>query len=161
MAVINYSENIVPFAVGRRVNMEEWNGVTGVFEAANDTAQLAFGVPVIPGTNEGQVVRLSAAGQNVLGITEASQVLYHPGDYFLRYDNVGVCESGVIGVLLGANVTKGAQARFNTANGTWTGAAASSTVLTIPGAQFDEAGTSGAVGVVRYRRPVPSVATGA
>ena len=56
-----------------------------------------------------------------------------------------------------ANVSKGGQARFNTANGTWTGAAQSATVVTIPGAQFDEDGSSGAVGVVRYRRPVPSV----
>lgn len=34
-------------------------------------------------------------------------------------------------------------------------------LLTIPGAQFEEAGTSGAVGAVRYRRPIPSLAIGA
>jgi hypothetical protein len=39
----------------------------------------------------------------------------------------------------------------------WTGAAQSATVVTIPGAQFEEDGVSGAVGVVRYRRPVPSL----
>lgn len=156
MAIV-YKENLQDYAVGRRVNMEEWNTFTGVFEAANDTTTLGFGIPVVPGTGRNQVVELTAAAQNVLGITEASVVLPHTGDAYLRYDNVGVCEVGVIGVLLGADVTKGAQARYNTANKTWTGAAASATVLTIPGAQFDQAGTSGQVGVVRYRRPVPSL----
>jgi hypothetical protein len=99
----------------------------------------------------------ATTGQNVLGITEARPDLPHPGDAYAVDDTVAVCEVGVIGVLLGANVTAGAQARWNTANSTWTGAAQSATVVTIPGAQFDEAGTSGDVGVVRYRRPVPSL----
>lgn len=152
---IQFKENLAAFAVGRRVNMEEWNTITRTKEGAGS---LAFGVPVMPGTGVHSCVALDATnGRNVLGITEASVVLPRPGDAYEQYDNVGICESGVIGVLLGANVTKGAQARFNTANGTWTGAAQSATVVTIPGAQFEEDGTSGAVGAVRYRRPVPSL----
>lgn len=152
---IQYKDRLSTYAVGRRVNMEEWNAVTCIKEGAGT---LAFGVPVMPGTATDSCVILDATnGRNVLGITEASAVLPHPGDAYQQYDNVAVCESGVIGVLLGADVTRGAQARFNTANGTWTGAAQSATVVTIPGAQFDEAGVSGEVGVVRYRRPVPSL----
>lgn len=152
---IQYKERLSAYAVGRRVNMEEWNAFTCIKEGAGT---LGFGVPVMPGTATDSCVILDATtGRNVLGITEASQVLPHPGDAYNQYDNVAVCEVGVIGVLLGANVTRGAQARWNTANGTWTGAAQSATVVTIPGAQFDEAGSSGEVGVVRYRRPVPSL----
>lgn len=152
---ITFRNSIPAFAVGRRVNMEEWNAFTRTKEGA---AALGFGVPVMPGTGEHTCIELIATtGQNVLGITEASQVLPHTGDAYAQYDNVAICESGVIGVQLGANVTKGAQARWNTANKTWTGAAQSATVVTIPGAQFEEAGVSGAVGAVRYRRPVPSL----
>ena len=152
---LQFKENMAAFAVGRRVNMEEWNAITRTKEGA---AALGFGVPVMPGTGAHSCVELDATtGRNVLGITEASQVLPHPGDAYEQYENVAICESGVIGVLLGGNVTVGAQARWNTANKTWTAAAQSATVVTIPGAQFEEAGASGSVGVVRYRRPVPSL----
>lgn len=152
---MTFRQDIPSYAVGRRANMEEWNTITRTKEGAGT---LAFGVPVMPGTGAHTCVILDATnGRNVLGITETSQVLPNTGDTYAQHDNVPICESGVIGVLLGANVTAGAQARFNTANGTWTGAAQSATVVTIPGAQFDEAGSNGAVGIVRYRRPVPSL----
>ena len=152
---MTFKQTIGSYAVGRRANMEEWNAFTRTKEGAGT---LAFGVPVMPGTGSHTCVILDATnGRNVLGITETSQVLPHTGDAYAQYDNVGICESGVIGVLLGADVTAGAQARFNTANSTWTGAAQSATVVTIPGAQFEEAGSNGAVGLLRYRRPVPSV----
>lgn len=154
MAALNFKENLTSYALGRRANMEEWNTITRTKEGS---ATLGFGVPVMPGTGEHTCVEIDATtGRNVLGITEASQVLPHTGDAYAQYDNVGICDSGVIGVLLGANVTAGAQARWNTANKTWTGAAQSATVVTIPGAQFEVAGSSGAVGLIRYRRPVPS-----
>lgn len=152
---IEFKQNIAAYAVGRRVNMEEWNAITRTKEGAGT---LAFGVPVMPGTGEHSCLPLDATnGRNVLGISEANQVLPHTGDAYQQYDNVAICEYGVIGVLLGANVTKGQQARFNTANGTWTAAAQSATVVTIPGAQFEVDGASGSVGAIRYRRPVPSV----
>jgi hypothetical protein len=152
---ILYRETLPAFAVGRRVNMEEWNTFTRTKEGA---ATLGFGVPVMPGTDAHTVIELDATtGRNVLGITEASVVLPRTGDTYAQYDNVGVLESGVIGVLLGANVTKGAQARWDTAGKKWTGAAQSATVVTIPGAQFEEDGASGTVGALRYRRPVPSL----
>jgi hypothetical protein len=155
---IIYRENMIAYAVGRRANMEEWNAITRTLEGETP---LGFGVPAIAGTGAHTCAPLTAAAQNVLGITEASLTLPRPGDQYVQYDNVAICESGVIGVLLGANVTKGAQARYDVTNKVWTGAAASATVLTIPGAQFDEAGSSGAVGIIRYRRPVPSLSAGA
>ena len=151
---IGYSYTLTAFAVGRRANMEEWNTITRTLEG---TTALGFGQPAVAGTGKHTVVPLSATGQSITGITEAEYTLPRPGDAYAQYDNVPVCEVGVIGVLLGANVTKNAQARFDITNKVWTGAAASGTVLTIPGAQFDEAGSSGQVGIVRYRRPVPSV----
>ncbi len=151
---ITYSNTLTAYAVGRRVNMEEWNTITQTVEGST---AIGFGQPVVSGTGRDTIVPLSATGQNVVGITEADPTLPRPGDSYAQYDNAAVCEIGVIGVLLGANVVRGAQARFDITNKVWTGAAASGTVLTIPGAQFDEAGSSGAVGVVRYRRPVPSV----
>lgn len=155
MSIQNFKETITAYAVGRRVNMEEWNGVTKIKEGAGT---LAFGVPVMPGTAANTCVILDATnGRNVLGITEASLALPHEGDSYAQYDNVAVCEVGVIGVELDDDVVAGAPARFNTATGKWTDAAQSATVVTIPGAQFDEAGSGGAVGVVRYRRPVPSL----
>lgn len=150
---IQFKQEMTPYAVGRRVNMEEWNAFTRTAEG-----DIPFGVPVMPGTGEHSCVALDATnGRNVLGIAEASQVLPHPGDEYIAYDNVAICESGVIGVLLGADVTKGQVARFDTANGVWTNANQSATVVTIPGAQFEVDGLDGEVGVVRYRRPVPSV----
>lgn len=152
---LQYKDNIAAFAVGRRTNMEEWNTITRVLEG---TATLGFGVPAMPGTGEQTCKALDATnGRNVLGITEASQVLPHTGDAYQQYDNVAICESGVIGVLLGADVSKGDVARFNTASGTWTNGAQSTIVVTIPGAQFEFDGKSGTVGAVRYRRPVPSL----
>lgn len=112
----------------------------------------------MPGTGEQTCVIIDATtNRTVLGITEASQVLPHTGDSYAQYDNVAICESSVIGVLLGANVTAKTPARWNTANSTWIGAAQSATVITIPGAEFEVAGSNGAVGLVRYRRPVPSL----
>lgn len=148
-----FKESISAYAVGRRANMEEWNTITRTAEGA-----IGFGVPVMVGSGAHSCLAMDATnGRNVLGISEASPTLPRPGDAYAEFDNVAICESGVIGVKLGANVTKGAAARFNTANGTWTGAAQSATVVTIPGAQFDEDGANGSVGIVRYRRPVPSL----
>lgn len=149
-----YRDTIPAYAVGRRVNSEEWNGISRTLAG---TTAVGFGVPVIHASAEHTVGPLTEAAQPIAGITEANLVLPHVGDEYQQYDTVAICESGVIGVLLGANVTKGAQARFNVTNKNWTGASASSTVLTIPGATFEEAGVSGQVGVVRYRKPNPSL----
>lgn len=150
---LQFKPAITAYAVGRRANMEEWNTITRTAEGV-----VGFGVPVQPGAVEHTCKALIATtGQNVLGITEARSILPHPGDNYENFDNAAICEVGVIGVKLGADVVAGAVARFNTANQTWTGAAQSATVVTIPGAQFEYAGKNGEVGLIRYRRPVPSL----
>lgn len=157
---IQYVASQPDYAVGQIINMEEWNGISRVVVGESDV--IPFGAPVIAhATAEYGCGPLTAAAQNVLGIARLNHVLFHTGDQYEYQDTVSIVTMGVVGVRLGAAVTKGAQARFNTANGTWTGAAASSTVLTIPGAQFEFAGASGAIGVVRYSRPIPSASVGA
>lgn len=151
---ITFKTSITAYTVGRRSNMEASNTISRTNSGAT---AIPFGVPVVPGSTTHSCVILTATAQNVLGISEASLVQPHVGDTHAQYENVPVMTMGVIGVLLGADVTEGAQARFNLSNSTWTGAAQSATVATIPGAQFAEAGTNGNIGLVRYLRPVPSV----
>lgn len=153
---IEYKEGLAAYAVGRRVNMEEWN----TFTRTNSSAvNIGFGEPVMQSNVAHSCVPLDADnGRNVLGIAEASLVNPHPGDFYERYDSVGVCEVGVIGVKIGAAaVTVGLPARWDTVNKVWTAAAQSATVVTIPGAQFEASADANSVGAVRYRRPVPSI----
>lgn len=152
-SILTFKKDMVAYAVGRRANSEEWNTVTRTLESAT----LPFGAPAVDGTVKHSVVPLTAAGQNIIGISEAVASLPRPGDGFVQYDNVPLCQDGVIGVLLNDDVVEGAAARWNVTTQKWTDAAASATVFTVPGAQFEEAGLAGAVGLVRFRRPVPCV----
>lgn len=150
--VQQYKKNLSKYAIGRRANMEEWNTRTGV--AAGD---IEFGAPVEEGPLGGQQVKAWDGAGSVLGITEAVPVLPRPGDKFVQYDNVPFCEMGVIGVKLGSNVTKDAQAYWDATAKNWI-ATDTANSFAVPGATFDEAGTSGDVGIIRYRRPQPAVA---
>jgi len=152
---ISYAATLPDYTVGQLIDMREWNGTSRILATG---ANLPFGVPVVTTTAADlECAPLTAAAQNVIGISRMNHVLYHEGDYYSPGDTVSVIDEGPIAVLLGANVTKGAQARFDVTAQRWTGATASATVLTIPGAQFEFAGVSGAVGVVRYKRPIPSL----
>lgn len=149
---ITFNENMVSYAVGRRGNMEEWNTISRTLET---NVQLPFGAPVQRGTGEHGVVPFTS-GQ-LLGITEANQVLPHPGDYYSQYDTVGVCEIGVIGVLVGTTgSTAGAVARWDTSAQRWVTGSVAGTVIAVPGAQFETTGPSGSVQLVRFRRAVPT-----
>lgn len=158
---LTFNSEMAPFAVGRRVNSEEWNSITRTYEDDNDDDRLGFGMPVTGGTGKHSCVLVSATGQNFLGITEAMPMLPRPGDGYARYDNVPICDMGVIAVPCEGNVTKGAQARFNFATSKWTAAAQSATVATIPGVQFEETATAPGVTPVRVRRPVPALTVAA
>ena len=154
--MLNFKQSMAPFAVGRRVNMEEWNTITRTFEAADDESRLGFGVPVKEGVGKHTCVALTAAAENFLGITEAVSVVPRAEDAFARYDNVPVCEFGVIAVAVDGDVTKGDVARWDTASSKWTAGAESATVVTIPGATFEETATAPGVIPVRLRRPNPA-----
>lgn len=145
--VQQYKKNLSKYAVGRRANMEEWNTRTGVAAGA-----IAFGVPVEAGPLGGQQVKEWDGAGVVLGISEASAVLPRPGDAFAQYDNLGFCDMGVIGVRLGSDVVKDAPAFYDATAKNWV-ATDTATSYPVPGVTFDENGTSGDVGIVRYRRP--------
>ena len=99
--LINFKSSMDAFQVGRRANMEEWNTVTG---NNPNVAVIPFGAPVMAsGTYNGCLELDATTGRNVMGITEASLMLPHPGDGYRQYDNVAVCEVGVIGVKIGAS----------------------------------------------------------
>lgn len=139
--------------IGQPVNMEEWNARSIIAGAT-----VGFGRPVVQGTGDQVGVEASAASQAVLGISFAEQLLPHAGDEYRQYDVMTVAEQCVVGVEIGATaVTANAQARWDVTNKVWTGAAASATVLTIPGATFDEPIAANGVGALRYRRPNPSL----
>lgn len=150
---IKFGLNPATRAVGQPVNMEEWNART-----ITAGATVGFGRPVVQGGGDQVGISASAAGQAVLGISFAEQLLSHAGDEYRQYDNMTVAEQCVVGVQVGATaVTANTQARYDVTNGVWTGAAASATVLTIPGATFDEPIAANGVGALRYRRPNPSM----
>lgn len=156
--MLNFKENLDPFMVGRRVNSEEWNTITRTMQAADDTVRLGFGVPVKSGTLNYTCLEItSTTGEQFLGITEAMPTLPRPGDAgYARYDEVPVCEEGVIAVPTEGNVTEGAPARWNTATKKWTAAAQSATVVTIPGVIFEIDATAPGVAPIRLRKTVPS-----
>ena len=152
-----FKESLSSFAIGRRANSEEWNTITRTFEAADDVTLLKFGAPAVAGTGAHTCIECPATtAQNFLGVVEAVPVLPRPGDGFIRYDNVPLCDMGVIAVETEGNTTRGAQARWNTATRKWTAAAQSATVVTIPGCQFEETATAPGVSTIRVRRPVPA-----
>lgn len=158
--MLTFKSDLSPYAVGRRVNMEEWNTITRTAELADDTARLKFGVPVKKGTVKHSCVAVTDAGsENFIGVTEAMPVLPRPGDGYARYDNVPVCESGVIAVEITGDTTERAPARWDTVALKWTAAAQSATVVSIPGVEFEETATAPGVGPIRVRRPVPATTT--
>lgn len=155
MALV-FKDTIAPFAVGRRVNSEEWNTITRTFEAGNDAARLKFGAPAVVGTGKHSCIEAAAADAVFLGVVEAMPNLPRPGDGYARYDNVPLCDMGVIAVETEGNTTKGAQARWNTATRKWTAAAQSATVATIPGCSFEETATAPGIAPIRVRRGNPA-----
>lgn len=152
--MLNFKQNLSPFAVGRRVNSEEWNTLTRTVEFANDTDRLLFGAPVSAGVGKHSAKPYD--GYNFLGISEASLNLPRPGDGYARYDSAAINEFGVIAVEIDGNTVKGASARWDTVAKKWTGAALSGTVFPVPGATFEETATAPGVGPVRLRRPNPA-----
>lgn len=145
--MVTYATSITPYARGRRCNSEEWNTITRTFET---DAQLGFGVPVQRGTGDHGIVAWTSG--DFLGVTEASLMLPHPGDYFVQYDNVPVCRMGVIGVLVSGSVADGDPAAWN---GTAWGVA-DTTTETIFG-EFDASGADGTIVPLRLMVPTTTV----
>jgi len=137
--------------VGMLGNMEEWNGLT-----RTASATIAFGAPTQRNGDDGCAPL--ASGGEFLGIA----IMHHvftgtAADSYGQYDNVPLAdEAGRIRVLADAAVTAGAAVRWNTATSRYTTAAASGTVIDVPGAEADTAAAgAGSHFWLRLRR-VPS-----
>ena len=132
---------------GMHANMEEWNGQT-----KTATAAVAFGAPVQRDGAKG--CETFASGGEFLGLAKAMHIATSgTGDAYGVGDNVPVVDEGVWFVLGEglASDDNGSAVRFNTATGAFTTAAASGTVLTIPGAEIDEV-HSATLATIRLRR---------
>ena len=133
---------------GMHANMEEWNGQT---KTATDA--IAFGAPVQRDGAKG--CETFASGGEFLGLAKAMHVATGgTGDSYAAGDNVPVVDEGVWFVKaegLTAGTDDGSTVRFNTATGAFTVAAASGTVLTIPGAEIDVV-HSATLATIRLRR---------
>ena len=162
--MLRFSNDLQAYAVGRRVNSEEWNARTFTMAAASAATRLGFGVPVMPGNGRNTCVELDATtGRVFLGVTEAVPTLPRPGDdptlggAFARYDEVPVDEIAVLAVKVIGNTTKNAVARWDTVAKAWTAAAQSATVVTLPGVTFEETATAPGISPIRIRRPNPAL----
>lgn len=145
---------MLPGAVGRRQNMEEWNTITCI--ANNVEANpIGFGVPVMRYNAGGpEAVRLYDGSGVFRGLTEADVTLgaqTYPEGY-----SVPVMESGVIWVLAGATVEPGEPVAYDSSTGRYEPADTSSAIV-IPNAEFDSAGGDGDLVTIRLRR-VPGAA---
>lgn len=135
---ITFKEAPAARMLGRRVNAEEWNGFSRVFETA-PSAQLGFGQPVARGTDDRGCVEYTGSN-TFIGIAETSQILPHTGDYYVQYDTVPVMEWGVIAVDVGSTaVTAGAAASWDNTNSVWVEADSSNTA--VDGAVFETSGS--------------------
>lgn len=135
------------YAKGRRVNMEEWNTLTGI--AAADT--IGIGEPVQDGAIGEQVLPFTTG--RFRGITEWSPETGEAG-VFPMGANVPVDEYGVIGGAAYQTCTKRTAVYWNAANKGYTSTAGSNTL--IPNAEFDATVSAGGIVPIRLRRIPPA-----
>lgn len=136
---------------GMMGNMENWNGLT-----RTASATIAFGAPAQRNGDKGCAPL--ASGGEFLGLAIAHHVLTGAnGDAYAQYDNVPLAdEAGKFGGVADAAIAVGAALNWNTTSGRWTTAAASGTIIAVPGAEADTAAAgAGSFFWVRLRR-IPS-----
>ena len=132
---------------GFLANMEEWNGSTKIASAT-----IAFGAPVQRTGDKGSSPL--AAGGEYIGVAIGHHAITATnGDSYGQYDNVPVADEGVLYALADAAIAAGAAVRWNTATSRYTTAAASGTVIDVPGAEADIAAAgAGSLFKIRLRR---------
>lgn len=132
--------------VGRRQNMEEWNGFTGHPIAA--TIGAAYPVE---DAGVGEQIDIFTDG-NFRGITEAD-TFGLPDEFYPIGYNVPVLESGVIFGLAVAACTKRTPVYWVAATGGYQSSDTGGVL--IPGAEFDATAVAGDPVAIRLRRAVP------
>ena len=144
---------------GQWQNMEECNAFTAYAGSA-----IAFGQAVMKGATDDAVIPLTT-GNKFAGI--AQENIYSSGtpvNNEPRYgvgDLLGVADMGVIFVRLGANVVKGNAVWYLPSDGLYYAATGAGRML-LPGCEYDQSGSLGAVAPVRIRiRPGEAAITAA
>jgi hypothetical protein len=128
-------------------DMEDWSGFT-----RTATASIVFGAPVQRAGDNGCAPL--ASGGEFIGIARARHLATGTGDAYSQGDNVAVIDmAGRIRGLADATIVVGAAVNFNTVSGRYTTAAASGTVIAVPGAEADTgAAAAGNAFWIRLRR---------
>lgn len=139
-------------AVGRRVNMEEWNTLTGLAEDV-EANPIGFAQPVMRGT-DGEQVKLYDGTGVFRGLTEADVTI--DGQTFPEGYNTPVMESGVIWAMAGAACTAGGPVYWDAATGKYSD---TNTDDLIPNAEFDSSAGADELVKIRLRRIPAAPAT--
>jgi hypothetical protein len=142
-----FTDRPAAYAKGRRVNMEEWNGFTGLAGVAG----IGIGEPVQDGTIGEQVVPFTTG--KFRGITEWSPETGEAGTFPLGA-NVPVDETAVIAGSAYQVCTKRTPVYWNATNKGYTSTAGTNTL--IPNAEFDATIGAGGVVPIRVRRIPPA-----
>lgn len=145
-----FNDRPAQYAKGRRVNMEEWNGFTGIAQAAG----IGIAEPVQDGTTGEQVAAFTTGVFR--GLTEWTPDVGE-AETFPVNANVPVTESGVIAGTAYQNCTKRTPVYWNAANKGYTSTAGSNTL--IPNAEFDATVSAGGLVPIRLRRIPAAPAT--
>lgn len=121
-------------------------------------AGIAFGVAVGRGTADNGAVIGGAAATDFLGVTIADKSIPYNGstDAYARYDTMGVMTRGRIWVVVGADVTDGADVTFASTTGVLSSAAASGTQFAIAGARWMTTATNGSLALLHLGGALPS-----
>lgn len=125
--------------------MSRYASDTGIVEGA----PIAFGAPVMRGTDREQLKTLAAGGGAFLGIARQKR-----GGLLDRHEvgsTASYITTGQVYAIADAAVAADAVVRFNTATGRYTSAAASATVIECTGWVFETPAT-GAGGLVIIKR---------
>jgi len=131
-----YSENIVAGVVGQLADTAEVTCISRTVEAAT----LAFGVPVMQGTADGQC-KLFASGGTVtsfIGATVRDRSVTE-GDAYAQYESARVMREGVIWVTASVQVAAGDPVAVTSA-GAWSNVAGTNGIV-VPNARFETSTT--------------------
>jgi len=148
-----YTDGLAIGQVGRRANAEEWNTITRTFETAG---VIGFAQPVQRGAGAHGCVAYSSG--SFLGLTEADPTGdSSTADRYRQYQNVAICETGVIYATALSTCTIGTLVYWNAASGKYT--STSSGNVLIPNAEFETGATAdNQIVAIRIKR-VPRSAT--
>lgn len=144
-----FNDRPASYGKGQRVNMEEWNTLTGIAQVAG----IGLAEPVQDGATGEQVAPFTTG--KFRGITEVSPSADVNGVFPINA-NVPVCESGVIAGAAYQTCTKRTPVYWNAANKGYTSTAGSNTL--IPNAEFDATVAAGGLVPIRLRRIPPAAA---